>query len=240
MITLENKGLYYVSPCIGRFKAVAHNEPVACASCALYDEKYSQTDYDIANLNYCKGKSSDTTKTPTVPCDPVSYMMGTSIHKVIFEKVNNKDMEKRVIKIALDDAKAWYNSGNNILKELALSAFTREELEGIDFNNICPKYYDSCIAAKSFPISVDGDYTLRKLDIYIRLLKYASLVNKGWVKKEGNTGYFIHFQDGFWKVHSHSSVCYVGVVYFKNVVDANNAINIFGSYLKCLQEGLGL
>ena len=37
-------------------------------------------------------------------------------------------MEKRNITITLEKAVEWYNSGNDSLKEVALQAFSRDEL----------------------------------------------------------------------------------------------------------------
>ena len=38
-------------------------------------------------------------------------------------------MEKRNIKVTLEQAIEWYNSGNRILRTLALSAYTEDELK---------------------------------------------------------------------------------------------------------------
>lgn len=43
--------------------------------------------------------------------------------------------EKRNISISLEEAREWYNSNNKVLAELALKAYTREELE-LDFNTV--------------------------------------------------------------------------------------------------------
>ena len=44
-------------------------------------------------------------------------------------------MEERNIKITLDKAKEWYNSGNSALKEIALQAFDENKLI-TNFKNI--------------------------------------------------------------------------------------------------------
>lgn len=44
-------------------------------------------------------------------------------------------MERRNIKITLNKAKEWYNSGNTTLKDIALQAFSKDEL-GFNFKNI--------------------------------------------------------------------------------------------------------
>ena len=45
-------------------------------------------------------------------------------------------MEKRNISVSLGEAKKWYNSNNQALKELALKTFTEDELKSSVFSNI--------------------------------------------------------------------------------------------------------
>lgn len=45
-------------------------------------------------------------------------------------------METRNISVALEKAKEWYKSGNSSLKEIALQAFTKRELESVNFKEI--------------------------------------------------------------------------------------------------------
>lgn len=45
-------------------------------------------------------------------------------------------METRNVKVSLATAREWYKSGNKALKEVALQAFTKEELEGTDYKSI--------------------------------------------------------------------------------------------------------
>ena len=40
---------------------------------------------------------------------------------------------KRNITVTLEKAREWYNSGNTSLKEIALQAFSKEELTEFDF-----------------------------------------------------------------------------------------------------------
>ena len=44
-------------------------------------------------------------------------------------------METRNISVTLEQAIKWYNSGNATLRELALNAYTKEEL-GLNYNSI--------------------------------------------------------------------------------------------------------
>ena len=59
-------------------------------------------------------------------------------------KTNNK-METRNISLTLEEAKEWYNS-NIILRDVALKAFTKEELES-SFRDI-KTFEDACNEAK--------------------------------------------------------------------------------------------
>ena len=43
---------------------------------------------------------------------------------------------ERNITITLEKAREWYNSGNTSLKEIALQAFSKEELTGFDFKKL--------------------------------------------------------------------------------------------------------
>ena len=53
-------------------------------------------------------------------------------------------MEKRNVTVTLEKAKAWYNSNNESLKEIALQAFSRDEIM-LDFENIT-SFKVACIA----------------------------------------------------------------------------------------------
>ena len=43
---------------------------------------------------------------------------------------------ERNITITFEKAREWYNSGNTSLKEIALQAFSKEELTGYRFRNL--------------------------------------------------------------------------------------------------------
>lgn len=57
----------------------------------------------------------------------------------------NKIMDKRTVEVSLAKAREWYKSGNKSLKEVALQAFTKEELEGTDWKSIT-SFEDACDA----------------------------------------------------------------------------------------------
>ena len=54
-------------------------------------------------------------------------------------------METRNVTLTLQKAKEFYNSGNDALKEVALQAFTKEELTNPEYTNI-KTFEDACIA----------------------------------------------------------------------------------------------
>lgn len=54
-------------------------------------------------------------------------------------------MKTRNVTLTLDKAKEFYNSGNDALKEVALQAFTKEELTNPEYTNI-KTFEDACLA----------------------------------------------------------------------------------------------
>ena len=54
-------------------------------------------------------------------------------------------MEERNITVTLNKAKEWFNSGNATLKEIALQAFSEEELTTFDFTKI--KTFEDALTA---------------------------------------------------------------------------------------------
>lgn len=65
-------------------------------------------------------------------------------------------MEARNVKLTLEKAKEFYNSGNDALKEVALQAFTKEELTNPEYTNI-KTFKDACIALRMDINSVEYD-----------------------------------------------------------------------------------
>lgn len=108
-------------------------------------------------------------------------------------------MEARTIKITFDKAKEWYFSEDPILKELALQAFTRNELDPLTYKQI------SEVVEKP-PISKEEE-VIKTLAEYYR--KPSDVIKPNYDKYFiGKTTY-----DG-WTVVKHSSVMYAGISYF--------------------------
>lgn len=154
----------------------------------------------------------------------------------IIKEENNME-EKRNIKVTLEQAMEWYNSGNSTLRTLALSAYTEDELK---FNL---KYINSKVCNTCFCASVPANEA-EKYNTLADLAIIAKFFNGSWKKTTNNTGYFLgNFNAGCGPVvdtcngvgvYQHNTVQYAGVVYFKNQEDAIKAVKILGKRVKSL------
>ena len=134
-------------------------------------------------------------------------------------------METRNISVTLEQAIKWYNSGNATLRELALNAYTKDELE-LDYNSI-DREVDQICTCVCIP-RCEG----KKFQVLAKLATIAKYYNKDWKKTACNTGYFIgNYNNGnspAIDIYTNSNAQYTGVVYFKNYKDAAKAIEILG------------
>lgn len=152
------------------------------------------------------------------------------------QRTNNME-EKRSIKVTLEQAMEWYNSGNSTLRTLALSAYTEDELE---FNL---KYINSKVCNTCFCTNIPANEA-EKYNTLADLAIIAKFFNGSWKKTTNNTGYFLgNFNAGCGPVvdtcndvgvYQHDTVQYAGVVYFKNQEDAIKAVKILGKRVKSL------
>lgn len=138
-------------------------------------------------------------------------------------------METRNISVTLEQAIKWYNSGNATLRELALNAYTKEELE-LNYSLIDSKVDQICTCI-CIP-KCEG----KKFQVLAKLATIAKFYNKDWKKTACNTGYFIgNYNNGnspAIDIYTNSSAQYTGVVYFKNYKDAVTALKILGDEVK--------
>lgn len=147
--------------------------------------------------------------------------------------------ERRNIKVTLEQAIEWYNSGNTTLRTLALSAYTEDELK-FNFQYISNKVCNTCVCV-TVPAN-DGE----KHNTLVDLAVIAKYFNGNWKKTTCNTGYFLgNYNAGNGPVvdccngvgvYQHNTVQYAGVVYFKNQEDAIKAVKILGKRVKSLFE----
>ena len=134
-------------------------------------------------------------------------------------------METRNISVTLEQAIKWYNSGNATLRELALNAYTKDELE-LDYNSIDREVNQICTCI-CIP-KCEG----KKFQVLAKLATIAKYYNKDWKKTADNIGYYIcncsTGSNPIASMHTSITVQRAGVVYFKNYEDAAKAIKILG------------
>lgn len=162
------------------------------------------------------------------------------------------NMKERNITISFEKAKEWYESNNSSLKEVALQAFTKEELEQVSIKEIVNQLREKPIdynLTETQQIQLESikrrnDYNRISAPKLLRIL--ACYFNGGfWKKKEGEVGYFFYKKDDeftniyspkvmdkYWCVSSHTSVCYPTLVYFKIEKNCKEAYNIMKSLNK--------
>lgn len=152
-----------------------------------------------------------------------------------------KDMEKRNIKVSLEEAREWYNSGNEILRTLALTVFTEEEIV-LNFD-----YIKETISSVPSWVNVPKS-DCKKYEALANLAMIAKYFNGAWKKTPSNTGYFLgqanlKFYNGsnieikglsHIGVCTHNTVMYPGIVYFKSPDDIIKAVKIMGDKIKDL------
>ena len=144
--------------------------------------------------------------------------------------------EKRNIKVTLEQAMGWYNSGNSTLRTLALSAYTEDELK-FNFKYINSKVCNTCFCAN---VPVDE---AEKYNTLVDLAVIAKFFNGSWKKTINNAGYFISncirrnnvacTYNGV-DIYQHLCVQHAGIIYFKNKEDVIKAVEILGDKVKRL------
>ena len=134
----------------------------------------------------------------------------------------------KTISINLDQARIMYKSNSEDLKKLALSVFSKNELESLNERDISFVVKQATNLFK-YPLGYDKIITL-----FIRILTVAKYFNEDWERTNSNTGYFITpvsvkinnvktYQFG---VRSHCSVIHPGIIYFRRYDDAMYTIKI--------------
>ena len=145
--------------------------------------------------------------------------------------------EKRSIKISLEEAKEWYNSGNSFKRELALKAYSETELSISTYSDILALLKDK----------VRGD-SLDKSEIYRKLLNVAKYYNNIYpikydshlhtqlyyiITKETISALFMKYKD----FSINRSVCKSEYeIAFNSPKAAKQAIDILGDELNVLFE----
>lgn len=171
----------------------------------------------------------------TQPAGLVNGSLVGSDSDIDKQRTNNME-EKRNIKVTLEQAMEWYNSGNSTLRTLALSAYTEDELK-LDF-----KYINSKVCNTGFYVNVPVN-EVEKYKTLTDLAIIAKFFNGSWKKTINNAGYFISNCSRLNNVvctcngvdiYQHLSVQHAGIIYFKNKEDVIKAVEILGNRVKNL------
>ena len=99
-------------------------------------------------------------------------------------------MKERNITVTLNKAKEWFNSGNATLKEIALQAFSKEELTTFDFTKI--KTFEDALTALGYKEStkVYIRNTINDISMYSRAS--AAMTKLNIIRKALNLGQDLH------------------------------------------------
>lgn len=165
------------------------------------------------------------------PAGLVQGSLAGSNYDIDKNKERSNMEEKRNIKVTLEQAMEWYNSGNSTLRTLALSAYTEDELK-LNFQYISNKVCNTCVGV-TVPAN-DGEKHKTLADLAI----IAKYFNGDWKKTTHNIGYCISIENTIngstVEVYKHESVKYPGIIYFKNREDVTKAIKILGKRIRNL------
>ena len=99
-------------------------------------------------------------------------------------------MEERNITVTLNKAKEWFNSGNATLKDIALQAFSEEELTTFDFTKI--KTFEDALTALGYKESTKTYIrnTINDISMYSRAS--AAMTKLNIIRKALNLGQDLH------------------------------------------------
>ena len=150
----------------------------------------------------------------------------------------NNNMEKRNITVSLEEAREWYNGENQILRKLALQAYTEAELsEPQNFKEVLKSLG---IQSINIGMKVNGKEVSNveigdELAIHIKLMFIAKYFNGTWKPEMDKTKYFLgrtpysydlpnsaKLNNGYY-IGIHARVKCPGIIYFQKQEDVRKA-----------------
>lgn len=174
-----------------------------------------------------------------------------------FNNQTNNNMEKRNIKVSLEEARNWYNGKDQTLRRLALQAYTEEELnepqnfkevlkalgiQGLDLNMRLTG--ENASSAMKLFKKIGGEEMGRTLTLHMKLALIAKYFNGTWRPEMDKTKYFLgrtpysydipnstKLNNGYY-IGIHERVVYPGIVYFQNQVDVREAYEMLKDELR--------
>ena len=155
---------------------------------------------------------------------------------VIFKQVKDNNMEeKRSIKISLEEAREWYNSGDSFKKELALKAYKKIELSITTYSDVRALLRNTAIAD-----------SIAKGEVYRKLLNVAKCFNSAYnieynsricrqnyyiITKKSTLASFVKYKDFSINKNEYKSDYEIA---FNSLDAAKRAIDILGDELNIL------
>ena len=139
-------------------------------------------------------------------------------------------MEKRNISISLEKAREWYEGRNIILKQLALEAYSEEELKKeITYSNILDKLRRSnkLITSPIYNSNI-APGNIGKIGVLCKLYTISAYFNGDWVPSSGINNYYIGKGSKTIEIACDSHIL-SSVPYFKNKEDAQKALEMLSS-----------
>ena len=167
----------------------------------------------------------------------------------------SNSMEKRNITVSLEEARNWYNGENQILRKLALQAYTEAELsEPQNFNEVLESLGVQSLNLNMRLGGKDALSTVKlsngigieissELNIHLKLALIAKYFNGTWKpemdKKDflGRTPYFYDIPnsaklDNGYYIGIHERVAYPGIVYFQKKENVRKAYEMLKDELR--------
>lgn len=168
----------------------------------------------------------------------------------------NNNMEKRNIKVSLEEARNWYNGKDQTLRRLALQAYTEKELnEPQNFKEVLKSLRIKSLdlnmkltgegASSTMKLSEkDAEEIGRTLTLHMKLELIAKYFNGAWKPDMSRTKYFLartHHSydlpnsirlDNDYCVGTHERVMYPGIVYFQKQEDVREAYEMLKDELR--------
>lgn len=164
-----------------------------------------------------------------------------------FNNNQTSNMEKRNITISLEEAREWYNGENQILRKLALQAYTEKELsEPQTFRDVLKSLG---IQSLNVGMKVNGKEVSsvemgNELAIHIKLMFIAKYFNGTWKPEMDKTKYFLgrtpysydvpnsaKLDNGYY-IGIHARVKCPGIVYFQKEEDVRKAYQMIKDELR--------
>ena len=127
-------------------------------------------------------------------------------------------MEERNITVTLNKAKEWFNSGNATLREIALQAFSKEELTTFDFTKI--KTFEDALTALGYKEStkVYIRNTINDISMYSRAS--AAMTKLNIIRKALNLGQDLHLTKDYYIYYPYNPFVTKSSTYYKNEINS--------------------